>query len=66
MKKFILSFMCLCALNVFGFQNKSPKDGLMEALEHHGVHHKEIVYAQALWETGHFKSKLCLTHNNLF
>lgn len=48
------------------FMDKSPKDGLIEALEYYGVHHKEIVYAQAIWETGYFKSKLYLTHNNLF
>lgn len=38
----------------------------MEALEYYGVKHPQIVYAQAVLETGHFKSDLCLNDNNLF
>ena len=30
------------------------------------VQHSDIVYAQAILETGHFKSVGCLEHNNLF
>lgn len=48
------------------FFSKSPQDGLMEALEYYGVKHPHIVYAQAILETGHFKSDLCLNNNNLF
>lgn len=48
------------------FMNKSPEEGLWEALEYYNVHHKEIVYAQAILETGHFKSEGCRKGNNLF
>ena len=48
------------------FFSKSPQEGLMEALEYYGVKHPQIVYAQAILETGHFKSDLCLNSNNLF
>lgn len=48
------------------FMYKSPKDGLMEALIYYGIEHPEIVYAQAILETGHFRSELCLYGNNLF
>ena len=48
------------------FFNKLPQEGLMEALEYYGVKHPQIVYAQAVLETGHFKSKVCLKYNNLF
>lgn len=48
------------------FFSKSPQEGLMEALEYYGVKHPQIVYAQAVLETGHFKSDLCLNDNNLF
>ena len=48
------------------FFSKSPQEGLMEALEYYGVEHPQIVYAQAILETGHFKSKVCLKYNNLF
>ena len=48
------------------FFSKSPQEGLIEALEYYGVKHPQIVYAQAVLETGHFKSKVCLNYNNLF
>lgn len=48
------------------FFSKSPQEGLMEALEYYGVKHPQIIYAQAVLETGHFKSDLCLNDNNLF
>ena len=48
------------------FFSKSPQEGLMKALEYYGVKHSQIVYAQAVLETGHFKSDLCLNNNNLF
>lgn len=46
--------------------SETPKDCLMEALEYYNVKHKNIVYAQAILETGHFRSKVCKEYNNLF
>ena len=48
------------------FYSKSPQEGLMEALEYYGVKHPQIVHAQAVLETGNFKSDACLINNNLF
>lgn len=48
------------------FFSKSPQEGLIEALEYYGVKHPQIVHAQAILETGNFKSDACLTNNNLF
>lgn len=48
------------------FMNKSAKEGLKDALKYYDIQHPNIVYAQALLETGHFKSVGCLRHNNLF
>ena len=48
------------------FFSQTPKDGLEEALSYYGLEHKDIVYAQAVLETGHFKSNICLNYNNLF
>lgn len=48
------------------FFSQTPKEGLEEALSYYGLEHKDIVYAQAVLETGHFKSKACLKYNNLF
>ena len=39
---------------------------LLEALKYYNVQHPEIVYAQAVLETGHFRSKVCKEYNNLF
>ena len=48
------------------FKEKSPEEGLVEALEYYNVLHPKIVYAQAVLETGHFKSSACINDNNLF
>ena len=44
----------------------SPKEGLFYALEHYEIYEPHIVYAQAVLETGHFRSDLCVKHGNLF
>lgn len=48
------------------FMSKPPQEGLMEALLYYEVDHPEIVYAQAVLETGWFTSNLCLNSHNLF
>lgn len=48
------------------FFNKSPQDGLMETLEYYEIKHPKIVYAQAVLETGNFKSRIFKEYNNLF
>lgn len=48
------------------FFNQSPEEGLVEALDYYEIQFPEIVYAQALLETGHFNSSVCKNYNNLF
>ena len=48
------------------FFSQSPEEGLIEALEYYEIQFPEIVYAQALLETGHFSSSVCKNYNNLF
>lgn len=48
------------------FLSMSPEEGLFEALEYYGVQHPDIVYAQAILETGYFTSRLCKEDHNLF
>lgn len=48
------------------FIEKSAEEGLKEALRHYDIVYPEIVYAQAVLETGYFKSEGCLKHHNLF
>lgn len=35
-------------------------------MDYYGMKHPEIVYAQAILETRHFRSKVCREYNNLF
>jgi len=39
---------------------------LWRTMRRYGIHHKEVVMAQALVETGFFSSRVCLEYNNLF
>lgn len=48
------------------FLSQTPQQGLRQALVFYDIKCKDIVYAQAILETGHFKSKLCKENNNLF
>lgn len=48
------------------FYNQTAEEGLQAALEYYDLHHPDIVYAQAILETGYFKSQGCLRDNNLF
>lgn len=48
------------------FYYKTAKQGIEEALIYYEIKNLEIVYAQAILETGNFTSNLCIKHNNLF
>lgn len=48
------------------FKKKPPEEGLMEALKYYDILFPDIVYAQAILETGYFKSSICVKNNNLF
>ena len=48
------------------FENKTPEEGIDEALQYYNIEHPTIVKAQAILETGNFTSNLCIKNNNLF
>ena len=48
------------------FENKTPEEGIDEALIYYGIKHPTIVKAQAILETARFTSDLCIKNNNLF
>ena len=48
------------------FENKTPEEGIDEALQYYNIEHPTIVKAQAILETGNFTSNLCVKNNNLF
>ena len=52
--------------NIPTFESKSPEEGIDEALQYYNIKHPTIVKAQAILETGHFTSDLCIKNNNLF
>jgi hypothetical protein len=60
---------CKDTINVLdcpAFMAQTPEEGLMEALIYYELDFPEIVYSQAILETGHFKSRICKEYNNLF
>ena len=48
------------------FENKTPEEGIDEALQYYNIEHPTIVKAQAILETARFTSDLCVKNNNLF
>ena len=48
------------------FESKTPEEGIDEALQYYNIEHPTIVKAQAILETAHFTSDLCIKNNNLF
>lgn len=46
--------------------SENPEEDLIAVMNYYGVKHPEIVYAQAILETGHFRSKVYRECNNLF
>ena len=49
------------------FLNANPSiSSLKQACEYYDIQHSDIVIAQAILETGHFRSNICKTKNNLF
>ena len=44
----------------------NPEKDLMAVLEYYNVKYKHIVHAQAILETGYFKSRVYKEYNNLF
>lgn len=72
MKTLVLSIMMLAStlatahpLSLDSIKSMTPEEGLFYALEYYGVYEPHIVYAQAVLETGHFKSSLA-KKGNLF
>ena len=45
---------------------KLEKEEVLNYMDSLGIQYPEIVWAQAVWETGHFRSKLYVYNNNLF
>ena len=52
--------------HIITFVNKTPEEGIDEALQYYNIEHPTIVKAQAILETAHFTSDLCVKNNNLF
>lgn len=49
------------------FLTETPnKELVSKALEYYEIQHSDIVLAQSILETGHYRSKLCKENNNLF
>lgn len=60
-RKVIYRDTCLCDT-----VEKLTEKSLMIAIRLEGIKHPDCVFKQAIWETGHLKSNICKTKNNLF
>lgn len=72
MKRKLITILLLLPLSLMAqtlsldsIKAMTPADGLFYALEYYDIYEPHIVYAQAVLETGHFKSSLA-KHGNLF
>ena len=46
---------------------KNPTPELVyQCAKYYGLQHAHVVVAQSILETGHYKSNICIKHNNLF
>lgn len=50
----------------FFLEDKPTPSLVLEACKYYEIQYPEIVTAQSILETGHYKSKVCLQYNNLF
>lgn len=50
----------------FFLEDKPTPVLVLEACEYYNIQYPEIVTAQSILETGHYKSRVCLHYNNLF
>lgn len=63
--------LVLIAILFFGFalpkeKKLLTKENLWQAIVQMNIKYPDLVFAQAILETGHFKSINCITNNNLF
>lgn len=50
----------------FFLEDKPTVELVLQACEYYNIQHPDIVVAQAILETGHFRSENCIKKNNLF
>ena len=50
----------------FFLADKPTKELVKEACEYYNIQHSDIVVAQSILETGHYRSENCKVNNNLF
>lgn len=50
----------------FFLEDRPTPELVLEACKYYEIQYPEIVTAQSILETGHYKSKVCLQKNNLF
>lgn len=58
--------VCVSLLSPDFLLEGTPSDNLYEALVHFGIEYPEIVQAQAILETGNYRSRIFREYNNLF
>lgn len=70
--RFLQDYICslqesIIAIRHYGEEPKElTRENLVKVMKDVGVHHRSIVLAQAILETGNFTSRICREYHNLF
>jgi len=62
----ILMYLLIGTLDLSWNKELPIGDQVKDYIDHCGIQHADIVYKQALLETGHFRSRIFTEQNNLF
>lgn len=62
----LLVFVSLVASLFSPSESNLTKENLLKTIKQTGIKHPDVVFAQALLESGDFKSQVCRSNNNLF
>lgn len=64
-QRFIIGIILLFPVYNTYASNNELKDSIYQIMEQYDIHHKDIVYAQMILETGNFKAKIFTKKQNL-
>lgn len=65
-KNLLLLLLCFIFFGLTVYPDELTEDAVYCALLQYEIYHPEIVFAQAVLETGYFSSRIAVEYNNLF
>ena len=65
-KNLLLLLLCFISFGLTVYPDELTEDNFYCMLLQYEIYHPDIVFAQAILETGYFSSKMAVKYNNLF